>query len=140
MNSPALLLPDDASSEAPSDDGHIAGTADDLATESPLLHGVVTPVPGAPIAGSPADVQRWFDATAAATKTENDGSLAAAHDSARVYRSRAKADNTRAAYRSAVRAWCAWCTQHDVPPLPASSRDLAAFLAAGRDRASPATP
>ena len=71
---------------------------------------------------------------AAAAKPENDGSLAAAHDSARAYRSRAKADNTRAAYRSAVRAWCAWCDQHGVPPLPAAPRDVAAFLAAGRDR------
>ena len=37
-------------------------------------------------------------------------------------------------YRSAVRAWCTWCDQHGVPPLPAASRDVAAFLAAGRDR------
>jgi site-specific recombinase XerD len=78
-------------------------------------------------------VQVWFDGVAAAEKPYNDGSLAAAHDSARAYRSRAKADNTRAAYRSAVRAWCAWCERHRVPALPAASRDVAAFLAAGRD-------
>jgi len=88
----------------------------------------------APIGGVPVAVRRWFDIMAAAAKPENDGSLAAAHDSARAYRSRAKADNTRAAYRSAVRAWCAWCDKHGVPPLPASARDVAAFLAAGRDR------
>ena len=79
-------------------------------------------------------MRNWFDILAAAEKPENDGSLAAAHESARAYRSRAKADNTRAAYRSAVRAWCIWCDQHGVPPLPASPRDVAAFLAAGRDR------
>ena len=78
-------------------------------------------------------MSRWFDAIAAAAKADNDGSLAAAHASARVYRSRAKADNTRAAYRSAVRAWCIWCDQHRVPPLPASPSEVAAFLAAGRD-------
>ena len=88
----------------------------------------------APVNGPPQVVQRWFDTMAAAVKSGNDGSLAAAHDSARAYRSRAKADNTRAAYRSAVRAWCAWCAQHDLSPLPASSSDLAAFLAAGRDQ------
>lgn len=88
----------------------------------------------APVGGAPVTVKNWFDILAAAEKPQNDGSLAAAHESARAYRSRAKADNTRAAYRSAVRAWCAWCDQHGVPALPASPRDIAAFLAAGRDR------
>ena len=87
-----------------------------------------------PVDKPPIAVAAWFDAIAAAAKPENDGTLAAAHASARVYRSRAKADNTRAAYRSAVRAWCAWCDQHGVPPLPATGGDVAAFLAAGRDR------
>ena len=88
----------------------------------------------APVGGAPVLVTNWFDILAAAEKPENDGSLAAAHDSARAYRSRAKAENTRAAYRSAVRAWCSWCDRHGVPPLPASPRDVAAFLAAERDR------
>ena len=88
----------------------------------------------APLGGAPVLVRHWFDILAAAEKPANDGSLAAAHESARAYRSRAKADNTRAAYRSAVRAWCAWCDRHSVPALPASARDVAAFLAAGRDR------
>lgn len=96
--------------------------------------GTMLPAHDAPVGGPPTAVQTWFDAAAAAIQIENDGSLAAAHDSARAYRSRAKADNTRAAYRSAVRAWCAWCTTHQVAPLPAASRDLAAFLAAGRDQ------
>jgi hypothetical protein len=81
----------------------------------------------------PVAVRRWFDILAAGKKPENDGSLAAAHESARAYRSRAKSENTRAAYRSAVRAWCIWCDQHGVPPLPGSPSEVAAFLAAGRD-------
>ena len=46
----------------------------------------------------------------------------------------AKADNTRRAYRAAVRAWCAWCARHDLPPLPAAGADVAAFLAGERGR------
>jgi integrase len=92
------------------------------------------PAAAAPIGGAPVTVSTWFDILAAGEKPENDGSLAAAHESARAYRSRAKADNTRAAYRSAVRAWCAWCDTHGIPALPAASREVAAFLAAGRDR------
>jgi integrase len=88
----------------------------------------------APLGGAPVAVRRWFDAMAAAEKPDNDGSLTAAHDSARAYRSRAKAKNTRDAYRSAVRAWCAWCDRHGIPALPAASHDVAAFLAAERDR------
>lgn len=92
------------------------------------------PAADAPVGGAPVMVRNWFDILAAAEKPQSDGSLAAAHESARAYRSRAKADNTRAAYRSAVRAWCTWCEQHGVPPLPASASEVAAFLAAGRDR------
>jgi integrase len=99
----------------------------------PQTGALVTTLPDAPVGQAPSAVSAWFDAIAAAVRPENDGSLAAAHDSARGYRSRAKADNTRAAYRSAVRAWCAWCRQHGVQPLPASHHDVAAFLAAERD-------
>ena len=88
----------------------------------------------APVGASPHAVRLWFDATADALKPESDGSLASAKESARAYRSRAKADNTRSAYRSAVRAWCAWCATHDLIPLPASPLDVAAFLAEERDR------
>ncbi len=134
MSPPALLPPPPelAASAAASKDE--VDPLDDLAMAFAPTEGVVAALPDAPIGGPPTAVQTWFDAAAAAAKVENDGSLAAAHHSARAYRSRAKADNTRAAYRSAVRAWCAWCTQHAVSPLPASSRDLAAFLAAGRDQ------
>ena len=88
----------------------------------------------APVGASPHAVRLWFDATAEALKPESDGSLASAKESARAYRSRAKADNTRSAYRSAVRAWCAWCATHGLNPLPASPLDVAAFLAQERDR------
>jgi integrase len=101
--------------------------------EQPQRGTLVAVLPDAPVGQAPPAVSAWFDAMAAATRPDNDGSLAAAQDSARAYRSRAKADNTRAAYRSAVRAWCAWCLTHGVPPLPASSADVAAFLAAERD-------
>ena len=90
--------------------------------------------PPAPIGGTPQLVKKWFDAAAAAARPEPDGTLAGAHASARSYRGRAKADNTRAAYRSAVRAWCTWCATHDLVPLPAAAPDVAAFLADERDR------
>ena len=88
----------------------------------------------APIGGTPQLVKTWFDDAAAAERPEPDGSLAGAHASARSYRGRAKADNTRAAYRSAVRAWCSWCAKHGLTPLPATAPDVAAFLADERDR------
>ncbi len=99
---------------------------DDIAT--------ISSPPDAPIGQTAPAVSAWFDSIAAAAQPQNDGSLAAAYDSARAYRSRAKADNTRAAYRSAIRAWCAWCQIHGMTPLPARSGDVAAFLALGRDR------
>jgi integrase len=127
------IMPDDApwstadgAADTPSSPpGPLGPPADDAAAPAPALV-----APEAPVGGPPVAVSSWFDAIAAAAKADNDGSLAAAHASARVYRSRAKADNTRAAYRSAVRAWC---DSHGVAPLPGSPRDVAAFLAAGRD-------
>lgn len=80
------------------------------------------PAPGhADDTGPPIDMQSWFDA------------MAAAHDSVRAYRTRAKADSTRAAYRSAICAWCAWCHTYGVAALPATNHDVAAFLATERD-------
>ena len=132
MTRPALLLPPDhATTAAPLDDDGVGLVAvDDTQTLEPMAGTIARPH-DAPVGGPPMEVQSWFDAAAAAAQVENDGSLAAAHDSARAYRSLSKAKNTRAAYRSAVRAWC---TQHQVTTLPASSRDLAAFLATGRDQ------
>lgn len=42
--------------------------------------------------------------------------------------------DTPRAYRAAIRAWCNWCARHDLPPLPASGQDVAAFLAGERGR------
>ncbi len=50
------------------------------------------------------------------------------------YQRMAKAENTRNAYRAAVRAWCDWCAKRDLPPLPACGPDVATFLAAERRR------
>ncbi len=134
-----LARPDDPDAQAAAPDAadgappQVFGISDPAAPWEPTeTAGISLPV-DAPVGGPPALVRAWFDAAAAAVKTENDGTLAAAYRSAGTYRSRAKADNTRAAYRSAVRAWCAWCGKHGVPALPASSHDVAAFLAAGRD-------
>jgi integrase len=136
-----MTAPSDPHDEGRPEDGRAlvptsapAGAAPVGAAPAGAAPAVAAPAVAAPAGAAPLPVQRWFDALAAAEKRANDGSLAAAQDSARSYRSRAKADNTRAAYRSAVRAWCAWCDRHGLPPLPASSADVAAFLAAERDR------
>ena len=92
----------------------------------------VAPAEDAPLGESPATVAAWFDDVADATQPENDGTLTAARESARAWSRRAKADNTREAYRWAVRAWCAWCDTHGLYPLPATGADVAAFLAAER--------
>jgi len=100
----------------------------------PLADAAGAPPKDAPLGAAPAAVATWFDEVADATHPENDGTLAAAQASARAYSRRAKAANTREAYRWAVRAWCAWCDRHGVSPLPATGADVAAFLAGERDR------
>jgi len=107
---------------------------------APLPDAAGAPPDDAPIGSAPADVATWFDEVADAAHPENDGSLAAAHAAARAWSRRAKAANTREAYRWAVRAWCAWCDRHGVSPLPSAGADVAAFLAGERDRGlAPAT-
>lgn len=88
----------------------------------------------APLGASPETVARWFDAAAEAAPPHSDGSLAGDQAAAEAFRRLATADNTRSAYRSAVRAWCAWCQVHDRPALPAQAADVAAFLAGERAR------
>ena len=132
MNSPAPPAPTTKETLEIARDEPLADRRD-LASAIATLPRQPAGAPVVPVGGPPQAVQHWFDAEAAARKVENDGSLDAAYDSARAYRSRAKANNTRAAYRSAVRAWCGWCDRHGVPALPARSADVAAFLAAGRD-------
>ncbi len=88
----------------------------------------------APLGAVPVIVRTWFDDAAAAIVPEYDGTLLAARGAADAYARRAKADNTRRAYRAGVRAWCAWCDTHALPCLPARSADVVAFLAAERGR------
>ena len=88
----------------------------------------------APVGAAPEHVRAWFDSAVEASEPVVDGTLASEREAADTYRRMAKADNTRRAYRAAVRAWCAWCARHDLPPLPASGQDVAAFLAGERGR------
>ncbi len=75
-------------------------------------------------------VLTWFEAAIEAKPpAAPDGSLAADQAAAHAYAQLGKAENTRRAYRAAVRAWCAWCDRHSLPALPASGPDVAAFLA-----------
>ena len=95
----------------------------------------------APVGAGAESVRAWFDAAVEASEPVVDGTLASERDAADIYRRLAKAENTRRAYRAAVRAWCSWCARHDLPPLPASGPDVAAFLAGERGRKlSPETP
>ena len=88
----------------------------------------------APVGAAPEHVRAWFDSAVQASEPVVDGTLASERDAADTYRRMAKAENTRRAYRAAVRAWCAWCARHGLPPLPASGQDVAAFLAGERGR------
>ena len=88
----------------------------------------------APVGASPDHVRAWFDQAVEASEPVIDGSLDSERAAADTYRRMAKAENTRRAYRAAVRVWCAWCAQHNLPPLPASGADVAAFLAGERGR------
>ena len=89
-----------------------------------------TPAREAPHGARPDAVRAWFDAATEADIPTPDGTLATAQAIAEVLARRAKADNTRRAYRAGVRAWCAWCATHALTPLPARPADVAAFLAA----------
>ena len=96
----------------------------------PAVPGVTAP--GGPPDATPASVRAWFDEATDAAIPTADGTLATAQAIAAALARRAKADNTRRAYRAGVRAWCAWCDHHGLPPLPARPDDVAAFLAAQR--------
>ena len=98
------------------------------------------PLPAAPAPAAPRAVRTWFDALTEADLPAPDGTLLTARRAADALARRAKAANTRRAYRAAVRAWCDWCTRHDLPALPASPADIAAFLAEARHPAPPAAP
>jgi integrase len=93
-----------------------------------------------PLGAAPATVRRWFDRAMDSVIPAADGTLATAQRTAEALARHAKADNTRRAYRAGVRAWCAWCAEHGLPPLPARPEDVAAFLAAQRYRTPPLKP
>ena len=111
---------------------------DGLSEEDPgLLSPDAAPVVAGlpvPIGADAASVSHWFDGVVEIVAPMLDGSLAAEREAAEAYARMAKADNTRRAYRAAVRAWCAWCAKRDLPPLPGSGADVAAFLASERGR------
>lgn len=94
----------------------------------------------APIGASPSHVRAWFDLAVDGEIPEGDGTLATAQQIADVLARRAKADNTRRAYRAGVRAWCSWCARHALTPLPARPTDVAAFVAAQRYPPPPEKP
>jgi integrase len=114
-------------------DGHPEGDENHLSSALARLPATLT-LPDAPIGGSALAVRVWFDETVDAIEPIMDGSLAAERDAAKVFQRMAKAENTRIAYRAAVRAWCAWCELRGLTPLPASGADVATFLAAERRR------
>jgi site-specific recombinase XerD len=93
-----------------------------------------------PIGASPLQVRLWFDAAFDHEIPAGDGTLERAREIADVLARRAKAENTRRAYRAGVSAWCSWCAQHGLAPLPARPADLAAFLAAQCYPPPPARP
>jgi integrase len=86
----------------------------------------------APIGAPPPSVRAWFDAAIDGEVPAGDGTLATAQRIADLLARHAKADNTRRAYRAGVRAWCSWCAEHGLTPLPARATDVAAFVAAQR--------
>jgi site-specific recombinase XerC len=110
------------------------GHSIDWADASALLPGAIPARPGdpAPLGSAPARVRAWFDVTAAAEIPDYDGTLETARAAGTAYARRAKAENTRRAYRAGVRAWCAWCDRHALSCLPADAADIVAFLAAER--------
>jgi integrase len=114
-------------------DGHPEGDENHLSSALARLPATLT-LPDAPVGGSALAVRVWFDDTIYAIEPVMDGSLAAERDAAKVFQRMAKAENTRIAYRAAVRAWCAWCEHRGLTPLPACGADVATFLAAERRR------
>ena len=58
----------------------------------------------APVGATLDHVRAWFDSAVEACEPVVDGTLASQRDASDTYRCMAKADNTRRAYRAAVRA------------------------------------
>ncbi len=107
-----------------------AGTSDGESAGLPPALPVPALLPGA----GAASVSAWFDTLLDLEPPTLDGSLAAEREAADAYARMAKAENTRRAYRAAVRAWCTWCDRRGLNPLPGTGADVAAFLASERGR------
>ena len=88
--------------------------------DAPPEGSLVTSAP--PLAGDGHAVRRWFSKIEDEPVPVADGTLAGARNAASAYARRAKAENTRRAYRAAVRVWCLWCDRHGLTPLPAPAR------------------
>jgi hypothetical protein len=89
-------------------DGEAVACRDQLSEEDARLMNpdaapVVAGLP-VPIGADAASVSRWFDGVVEIAAPVLDGSLAAEREAAEAYARMAKADNTRRAYRAAVRA------------------------------------
>lgn len=107
----------------------------------PAPAGVVVVRPPSDLVGaSPSAVARWFDDAVDGQIPEADGTLETARRIAEAVARHAKADNTRRAYRAGVRAWCAFCGDHGLTPLPARPADIAGFLADQRLPTPPRQP
>ena len=88
----------------------------------------------APVGAAPEHVRAWSDNAVEASEPVVDGTLASERDAADTYRRMAKADNKPPRLPRRRLGWCAWCAKHDLPPLPASGQDVAAFLEGERGR------
>lgn len=74
--------------------------------------------PVVPLGGTGAAIATWFETVVVVAEPIMDGSLDAERAAAKSFQRLAKAENTRRAYKAAVKAWCAWCTRHSLPPSP----------------------
>jgi site-specific recombinase XerC len=93
-----------------------------------------SPLPAPRAGATPPEIRDWFDRVLEAVEPVQVASLADERAAALAYARMSRAENTRRAYRAAVRAWCDWCLARDLPPLPGLSADVAAFLASERSR------
>jgi len=110
------------------------GKSDSVPGETETTLAIIAPLPRPAADATAAEVRSWFDASLVAALPLADGSLATERDAAAAYAQLGKAENTRRAYRAAVRMWCAWCERRGLSPLPATGPDVAAFLASERLR------
>ena len=105
-----------------------------------LRPGPLPAPPDALLDATPAKVRKWFDDAMTSALPEHDGTLDSARAIAEKAALHAKAENTRRAYRAGVRAWCAWCAEHKLTPLPAQPADIATFISDQRYRLPPLKP